>query len=150
MVIVIIVAERCSKFQLESWQIMSTKVKLMLISILTYCIFVFLAIFIGFLSPAKIGITWTVFWYVAAAGIVYYLWFKNLVFQKVIYYARQLKLTQIDLAKMLPNLKESQVVPDPNKANLIAPLFNFPLQGLDILNTKLSKQAAEQGIKPFK
>lgn len=71
-------------------------------------------------------------------------------FQKVIYYARQLKLTQTDLAKMLPNLKESQVVPDPNKTNLIAPLFNFPLQGLDILNTKLSKQATEQGIKPFK
>ncbi|WP_040471098.1 hypothetical protein [Lentilactobacillus kisonensis] len=129
---------------------MATKSKLTIISILTYCLFVILTFFTGFLSPAKIGITWTVFWYVAVAGIIYYLWFKNLVFQKVIYYARQLQLTQTDLAKLLPNLKESQVVPDPQKANFIAPLFNFPLQGLDILNNKLAKQAAQQGVKPFR
>lgn len=129
---------------------MSTKTKLTIISILTYCAFIILALLLGFLSPAKIGITWTIFWYIAAAGIVYYLWFKNLVFQRVMYYSKALKLTQTDLAKMLPNLKQSQVVPDPGKPAIIAPIFNFPLQGLDILNAKLTPMAKEKGIQPFR
>lgn len=129
---------------------MSTKSKLTITSILTYCAFIILALFTNILSPAKIGITWTVFWYIAAAGIVYYLWFKNLVFQRVMYYAKALGLTQTDLAKMLPNLKQSQVVPDPTKRAIIAPILNFPLQGLDILNSKLTPMAKEKGIKPFR
>ncbi|WP_057826571.1 hypothetical protein [Lentilactobacillus sunkii] len=129
---------------------MSTKTKLTIISILTYCAFIILALSLGFLSPAKIGITWTIFWYVAAAGIIYYLWFKNLVFQRVMYYSKALKLAQTDLAKMLPNLKESQVVPDPGKPAIIAPIFNFPLQGLDILSAKLTPMAKEKGIQPFR
>ncbi|MBZ3777336.1 hypothetical protein [Lentilactobacillus otakiensis] len=129
---------------------MSTKSKLTIISILTYCAFIILALFTNILSPAKIGITWTVFWYIAAAGIVYYLWFKNLIFQRVMYYSKELGLTQTDLAKMLPNLKQSQVVPDPTKRAIIAPILNFPLQGLDILNSKLTPMAKEKGIKPFR
>ncbi|KRL61183.1 hypothetical protein FD08_GL003019 [Lentilactobacillus parakefiri DSM 10551] len=109
-----------------------------------------MALFTNILSPEKIGITWTIFWYVAAAGIVYYLWFKNLVFQRVMYYSKALNLTQVDLAKMLPNLKESQVVPDPGKPAIIAPIFNFPLQGLDILNAKLTPMAKQKGIPPFR
>ncbi|MDS1016170.1 hypothetical protein [Lentilactobacillus buchneri] len=129
---------------------MSTKSKLTIISILTYCAFIILAFFTNILSPAKIGITWTIFWYIAAAGIIYYLWFKNLVFQRVMYYSKALHLTQTDLAKMLPNLKESQVVPDPAKRAIIAPIFNFPLQGLDILNAKLTPMAKQKSIKPFR
>ena len=81
---------------------------------------------------------------------MYYLWFKNLIFQRVMYYSKELGLTQTDLAKMLPNLKQSQVVPDPTKRAIIAPILNFPLQGLDILNSKLTPMAKEKGIKPFR
>ncbi|GHP14826.1 hypothetical protein YK48G_22510 [Lentilactobacillus fungorum] len=129
---------------------MSTKSKITIISILSYGFFVILAYFFKFLSPAKIGITWTAFWYIAVALIVYYLWFKNLIFQRVIYYARQLNLTQADLANRLPNLKPNQIVPDPHRVNLFAPLFTFPLQGLDRLNTQLTQEARQNGIKPFK
>lgn len=129
---------------------MSTKSKLTIISILTYCAFIILALSFNFLSPAKIGITWTIFWYIAVALIIYYLRFKNLVFQEVMYYSKALGLTQTDLAKMLPNLKQSQVVPDPSKRAIIAPIFNFPLQGLDILNSKLAPMVKEKGIQPFR
>ncbi|ORN29138.1 hypothetical protein FAM21835_00406 [Lentilactobacillus parabuchneri] len=129
---------------------MTTKSKLTIISILRYCAFIIFALFTDVLSPAKIGITWTIFWYIAAAGIIYYLWFKNLIFQRVMYFSKALGLTQTDLAKMLPNLKPSQVVPDPSKPAILAPVFTFPLQGLDILNAKLTPMAKEKGIKPFR
>lgn len=129
---------------------MSTKVKLTITAILTYCVFAILAVTLGFLSPHKIGMTWSVFWYIAAACIVYYLWFKNLVFQRVLFYARQLKLTKQDLETMLPKLKKNQVVPDPNRRHLMAPIFNFPLQGLDILDRKLADVIKDKDIKKFR
>ncbi|MFT9021484.1 hypothetical protein [Lentilactobacillus hilgardii] len=68
----------------------------------------------------------------------------------MMYYARQLKLTKNDLQKFLPNLKKSQDIPDPQRKNYFAPIFNFPLQGLDVLDKELAKEAKEKGIKPFK
>lgn len=129
---------------------MSTKVKFAIIAVLTYIIFVIAAIGFGFLDPQKIGITWSIFWYVAAALIIYYLWFKNVVYHRVMYYARQLKLTKADLQKFLPNLKKSQVIPDPQRNNYFAPIFNFPLQGLDVLDKALTKEAKQRHIQPFK
>ncbi len=129
---------------------MSTKIKFAIVSICLYIIFVLLAIIVGFLNPAKIGITWSVFWYIAAAGIAYYLWFKNVIWARVKYYARMLDLRQIDLQKMVPNLKKSQVVPDPQRKTMFAPIFNFSLQGLDILDKNLTELAERKHIKPFK
>ncbi|KRM44014.1 hypothetical protein FEZ41_03145 [Lentilactobacillus parafarraginis] len=129
---------------------MSTKVKLAILWLIIYIIFAVGALYLGVLAPAKIGITWSIFWYIAAALIAYYLWFKNVVYQRVMYYARALKLSQSDLRALIPNLKQSQVVPDPNRKNYFAPIFNFPLQGLDILDKKLRQQASERQIPPFK
>lgn len=129
---------------------MSTKVKFAIIGVITYLIFVIAALTLGFLDPSRIGITWSIFWYVIAALIIYYLWFKNVVYQRVMYYARQMALTKTDLQQFLPHLKKSQEVPDPQRHNYFAPIFNFPLQGLDVLDKELTKMAAKQGVKPFK
>ncbi|MGP3639336.1 hypothetical protein [Lentilactobacillus hilgardii] len=129
---------------------MSTKVKFSLISLIGYLIFATAAFTFGFLDPNRIGLQWSIFWYIAAALITYYLWFKNVVYKRVMYYARQLKLTKNDLQKFLPNLKKSQDIPDPQRKNYFAPIFNFPLQGLDVLDKELAKEAKEKGIKPFK
>ncbi|GEP23518.1 hypothetical protein LDI01_11110 [Lentilactobacillus diolivorans] len=51
---------------------------------------------------------------------------------------------------MLPKLKKNQVVPDPNRRHLMAPIFNFPLQGLDILDRKLADVIKDKDIKKFR
>ncbi len=126
---------------------MSLKTKWTLISILTYVIFVILAVTTGILNPARIGIAWSVSWYIIAAAIVYYLWFKNIIFEQVMTKARKLGLSKNDLAKMLPKLKKNQEIPDPKKRHFFSPIFNFSLQNLDILNKKLSQDTNKNNSK---
>ncbi|WP_225417460.1 hypothetical protein [Lentilactobacillus kosonis] len=104
---------------------MKAKTRWTLIGILTYCIFAVITFGFNLLSPARVGITWTVFWYIAAALIIYYICFKNLVFRRMLYNARQLHMTKTDLATLLPNMKQSQDIPNPDKHQPFSPLFTF-------------------------
>lgn len=128
---------------------MKPKTKWILFSGGCYLLFAGCGLGFGFLSPAKISWPWTAFWLIAALGIAYYLGFKNLVFERTMYYAKQLDLTKADLVAMLPELTKRQEVPDPQKKHLLSPVFNFSLQNLDILERQLAQLAQTKGVKPF-
>ncbi|WP_283679431.1 hypothetical protein [Lentilactobacillus sp. Marseille-Q4993] len=129
---------------------MTAKNKWITIGILTYIIFILVVIVTNILDPARIGAPWTVFWYVAAVLIIYYLCFKNYVYERVIYYARALDLTQTDLQDMLVVKKSSQVAPNPARKFSISPLFNLSLQNLDRIDEQLRKLAKTKEVKPFR
>ena len=129
---------------------MAVKTKWTLIAILTYVLFVMLVWTTKVLAPEKIGLSWSVFWYVMAGLICYYLRYKNIVFERVMYYARQLQLSKADLKQMLPEIKKSQDIPDPARPHLVSPLFSFSLQNLDSLDRQLLKLAKSKTIKPFR
>lgn len=128
---------------------MKPKTKWTIISIIAYLLFAGCGLGFGFLSPAKISLPWTAFWLIAALGIAYYLGYKNLIFERTMYYAKQLDLTKADLVAMLPELTGHQEVPDPQKRHLFSPVFNFSLQNLNILDHQLAQLAQTKGIKPF-
>ncbi|MCY9806315.1 hypothetical protein OXT66_01980 [Lentilactobacillus senioris] len=128
---------------------MKPKTKWILLSILAYLLFAGCGLGFGFLDPAKISWPWTAFWLIAALGIAYYLGFKNLIFERTMYYAKQLNLTKADLVTMLPELSGRQEVPDPQKRHWLSPVFNFSLQNLNILDRQLAQLAQTKGIKPF-
>lgn len=129
---------------------MTHRVKWASISIVIYVIFVACAIGFNLLNPAKIGISWTIFWYVAAAGLMYYFYFKNMAYQEVIYYARQLKLSKTDLEAMVPDRKNTAEVPDPDHPNILTPLIQVPLSVTNVLTDVLEKRAKDAGIAAFK
>ncbi|MTV82785.1 hypothetical protein [Secundilactobacillus folii] len=126
------------------------RVKWASISIIIYVIFVVCAVVFNFLDPAKIGISWTIFWYVAVAGFMYYFYFKNMAYQEVVYYARQFHLTKTDLEAMVPDRKKTAEVPDPERANIFTPLISIPLNVTNRLTDILEKRAHDEGVAPFK
>ncbi|WP_268913375.1 hypothetical protein [Lentilactobacillus sp. SPB1-3] len=128
---------------------MKNKTRWTLTGILTYCLFAAITFGFNLLSPSRIGVTWTVFWYIAAALIIYYLCFKNYVFRRMLYNARQLHMTKDELAEMLPDIKQSQDIPNPQRHQPFSPLFTFSLQNLDKLDQELQKKATEHGIEPY-
>lgn len=128
---------------------MNKKIKWIVVGIALYGLFLISNIFSDYLAPSKVTLPWTIFWYVIAFGIAYFFAFKNYIFERTMYYAKQLNLTKDDLTAMLPKLKKNQEVPDPQKRHLLSPSFNFSLQNLDILDDKLIAMAKEQKITPF-
>ncbi|WP_054708576.1 hypothetical protein [Secundilactobacillus paracollinoides] len=90
------------------------------------------------------------FWYIAAAGLAYYFYFKNISYQEVVYYARQLNLDRSDLEAIVPNRKNTAEVPDPAHPNMFSPIVQVPLGILNHLSDELIKQAKEQSVAPFK
>lgn len=128
---------------------MTSKTKWTIISTILYIIYAFGMLFFKIIGPSQVGLPWTAFWLIAGAGIAYYLAFKNEVFERTMYYARALNLTQADLIAMLPGLKKSQVVPDPQKKHIMSPVLNFSLQNLNSLDRQVTQLAASKDIKPF-
>lgn len=128
---------------------MTKKAKWISTGIILYVLFIISDIWLDYLNPQKIGITWTIFWFVAAFGIVYFFCFKNFIFERTMYYAKQLNLTKVELIDLLPELKKDQRVPDPKKFHLLSPIFSFSLQNLDLLDDKLLELGQQQHIKPF-
>lgn len=122
----------------------------MTISIVIYVIFVICAVEFKLLDPAKIGWSWTVFWYIAAAGFMYYFYFKNMAYREVIYYARQFHLTKTDLEAIVPNRKNTAEVPDPDHPNIFTPLIQVPLSVTNPLTDVLEKRAKKENVKPFR
>ncbi|HBF74417.1 MAG TPA: hypothetical protein DDW71_04065 [Lactobacillus sp.] len=129
---------------------MTHRAKWMTISVVIYVIFVVCAVAFKLLDPAKIGLSWTVFWYIAAAGLMYYFYFKNMAYQEVIYYARQFHLKKVDLEAMVPDRKNTAEVPDPDHPNILIPLIQVPLSVTNRLTDVLEKRANEENVKPFK
>ncbi|WP_288531753.1 hypothetical protein [uncultured Secundilactobacillus sp.] len=123
--------------------------KWQLISILAYVAFIVLAIVFKFLDPAKIGLSWTIFWVVFGAGIAYYFYFKNVSYQEVIYYARALHLDQAALEALVPDRKKTAEVPNPDRPNMFSPLAQVPIGVLNTLTDELAKQAKAAGIAKF-
>ncbi|KRM73281.1 hypothetical protein FC82_GL001473 [Secundilactobacillus collinoides DSM 20515 = JCM 1123] len=115
-----------------------------------YVIFVVICIIFKLLRPADIGWSWSVFWYIAAAGIAYYFYFKNVAYQEVVYYAKKLQMNRSDLEAIVPNRKNTAEVPDPDHPNIFSPIVQVPLAILNRLSDELIKQAKEQEIPPFK
>lgn len=122
----------------------------MTISVIIYVIFVICAVEFKLLDPAKIGLSWTVFWYIAAAGFMYYFYFKNMAYQEVIYYARQFHLTKTDLEAMVPDRKSTAEVPDPEHPSILTPLIQVPLSVTNRLTDVLEKRAKEENVTSFK
>lgn len=129
---------------------MTHRAKWLSISVIIYAVFVVCAVAFKLLDPAKIGMSWTVFWYVAAAGFMYYFYFKNMAYREVIYYARQFHLTKADLEALVPNRKSTAEVPDPEHPGLLTPLIQVPLSVTNRLTDTLEKRAKEEHIAPFK
>ncbi len=129
---------------------MTHHTKWRLLSIAMYVIFVVICIIFKLLRPADIGWSWSVFWYIAAAGIAYYFYFKNVAYQEVVYYAKKLQMTRSDLEAIVPNRKNTAEVPDPDHPNIFSPIVQVPLAILNRLSDELIKQAKEQEIPPFK
>lgn len=129
---------------------MSHKFRWAAVSVVLYIVFVIAALTIGFLDPAKIGLEWTIFWYFTAAGLAYYFYFKNYSYREVIYYARQLGLHKDDLVALIPKLKETQDVPDPDHAHFLSPYAKVPITVVNTLTDHLKPQALEQGIPEYK
>ncbi|WP_175279790.1 hypothetical protein [Secundilactobacillus collinoides] len=86
---------------------MTHHTKWRLLSIAMYVIFVVICIIFKLLRPADIGWSWSVFWYIAAAGIAYYFYFKNVAYQEVVYYAKKLQMNRSDLEAIVPNRKKT-------------------------------------------
>ncbi|GAK47284.1 hypothetical protein LOSG293_040300 [Secundilactobacillus oryzae JCM 18671] len=128
---------------------MKTKTKWLIISVIIYIIFVVAVTPTGILSPAQIGLPWTIFWYVVAAMFMYYFYYKNVSYAEVIYYAQQLKLTEDELRNMVPDIKKSEDVPNPAKPNLFSPLVQVSFRILNDLLPKLQQMAKEKGIEDF-
>ena len=129
---------------------MTHRIKWATLSIVIYVIFVACAIAFKLLDPAKIGLSWTVFWYIAAAGLMYYFYFKNMAYREVIYYARQFHLTRLDLETMVPNRKKTAEVPDPDHPSIFTPLISVPLSVTNRLTDILEKRAKDEHVAPFK
>lgn len=129
---------------------MTHRAKWMTISVIIYVIFVICAVEFKLLDPAKIGLSWTVFWYIAAAGFMYYFYFKNMAYQEVIYYARQFHLTKTDLEAMVPGRKSTAEVPDPEHPSILTPLIQVPLSVTNRLTDVLEKRAKEENVTSFK
>ena len=123
--------------------------KWQLITVGLYIVYLAVAFGMNFITPAKVGLAWTIFWVVVGAGICYYLYFKNLSYQEVIYYARKLNLNQGDLEAMVPDRKEKDLVPNPDKPNLFSPIAQVQISTLNVLTDELEKRAKEQGIPAF-
>lgn len=128
---------------------MTHRVKWAISAILIYVVFVVCAVVFDLLDPRQIGLAWTIFWYVVVAGIVYYLYFKNLAYQEVLYYARQLHLSKTDLAALVPNRPKTVALPDPAHPSLLAPVYQLPLSVTNQLTEVLIKRAKEAGIPRF-
>lgn len=128
---------------------MKTKTKWLIISVIIYIIFVVAVTPTGILSPAQIGLPWTIFWYVVAAMFMYYFYYKNVSYAEVIYYAQQLQLTEDELRNMVPDIKKSEDVPNPAKPNLFSPLVQVSFRILNELLPKLQQMAKEKEIEEF-
>lgn len=128
---------------------MTTKHRWAAISVAIYVVFILAAVVIGFLNPARIGLQWTIFWVVAVAGLCYYFYFKNISYRVVIYYAKKLDLHKADLASLVPNLKDTQDVPDPDRPNLLSPFVGIPISVTNQLTEQLIDQAQQANIPPF-
>ncbi|WP_203642078.1 hypothetical protein [Levilactobacillus andaensis] len=120
------------------------------ISIAIYVIFVIAAVVIGFLDPSQIGLEWTIFWYFVMAGLCYYFYFKNVSYREVVYYAKQLGLHKEDLVALIPHLKETQDVPDPDRPNFLSPFAKIPISVVNQLTDQLEPRAKEQDIAPYR
>lgn len=129
---------------------MTHHTKWRLLSIAIYVIFVIICIAFKLLRPSDIGMAWSIFWYIAAAGLAYYFYFKNISYQEVVYYARQLNLDRSDLEAIVPNRKNTAEVPDPAHPNMFSPIVQVPLGILNQLSDELIKQAKAQSVVPFK
>ncbi|WP_143462629.1 hypothetical protein [Levilactobacillus enshiensis] len=120
------------------------------ISVAIYVVFVIAAVVIGFLNPSQIGLEWTIFWYFAVAGLCYYFYFKNVSYREVVYYAKQLGLHKEDLVALIPHLKETQDVPDPDRPIFFSPFAKVPISVVNQLTDQLAPRAKEQGIEPYR
>jgi len=120
------------------------------ISIAIYVIFVIAAVVIGFLDPSQIGLEWTIFWYFVMAGLCYYFYFKNVSYREVVYYAKQLGLHKEDLVALIPHLKETQDVPDPDRPSFLSPFAKVPISVVNQLTDQLEPRAKEQDIAPYR
>ncbi|GAW98273.1 hypothetical protein [Secundilactobacillus mixtipabuli] len=129
---------------------MTHRAKWTVISVAIYVVFVICAVVFKLLDPARIGLSWTVFWYVAAAGFMYYFYFKNMAYQEVIYFARQFHLTKADLETMVPDRKATAEVPDPERPGILTPLIQVPLSVTNRLTDALEKRAKAEHVTPFK
>ena len=129
---------------------MSHKTKWRTISIAIYIIFVIVAVSLKLLTPARVGLSWSIFWYIAVAGFLYYFYFKNVAYQEVIYYARELHLSRSDLEAIVPDRKNTAEVPDPDHPNIFSPLVQVPLEIINKLTTDLEKRAKDAQVTPFK
>ena len=129
---------------------MSHKTKWRTISIAIYIIFVIVAVSLKLLTPARVGLSWSIFWYIAVAGFLYYFYFKNVAYQEVIYYARELHLNRSDLEAIVPDRKNTAEVPDPDHPNIFSPLVQVPLEIINKLTTELEKRAKDAQVTPFK
>lgn len=121
-----------------------------LLSGILYVIFVIAAITTGFLDPSKVGLQWTIFWYFTGAGLAYYFYFKNVSYREVVYYAQALGLHKDDLIALVPKLKETQDVPDPDKPNFLSPFAKVPITVVNELTDQLEPRAKEQNIPAYK
>lgn len=129
---------------------MTHRAKWLTISVVIYAVFAACTVEFKLLDPAQIGLSWTVFWYVAAAGFMYYFYFKNMAYREVIYYARQFHLTKADLEVMVPDRKKTSEVPDPDHPSILTPLIQVPLSVTNRLTDTLEKRAKAEHIEPFK
>lgn len=120
------------------------------LSIGLYLIFVVAAIFIGFLNPSTIGLEWTIFWYFVVAGLCYYFYFKNFSYREVVYYAKKLDLHKEDLVALVPKLKETQDVPDPDHPHFFSPFARIPITVVNTLTDQLAPQATAKDIPPYR
>ena len=121
-----------------------------LLSVALYIVFVIAAITTGFLDPSKVGLQWTIFWYFCGAGLAYYFYLKNVSYREVVYYAQKLGLHKDDLKAMVPKLKETQDVPDPDKPNFFSPFAKVPITVVNELTDQLEPQAQQANIPPYK
>lgn len=121
-----------------------------LVSVILYVLFVWAAIAWNFLDPQKIGLEWTMLWYLIAAGLAYYFYFKNVTYHKIIYYAQQLGYHYADLKAWVPKLRENQDVPNPDKPRFFSPFAKVPISATNIIEDKLVTEAKAKDIPPFR
>lgn len=128
---------------------MKNKTKWLTISIIIYIIFAIAVTASGLVAPSKIGLAWTLFWYLAVALFMVYFYYKSTNYDAVVYYAKQLHLTEEDLREMVPDIKKSDDVPNPDKPNLFSPIVQVSFKVLNALLPQLEKQAKEHQIPRF-
>lgn len=125
----------------QTWAIVSTVI---------YVAFILAAVLTGFLNPSQIGLEWTIFWVVVVAGLCYYFYFKNVSYREVIYYAKKLDYHKDDLVALVPKLKETQDVPDPDHPHFFSPFAGIPLAVTNRLTEQLEPLAKKQQILPYR